>query len=316
MSTQDPHPWAIGVGANVGSTEAAFAIARQLIESHVGRVVAVSPTYRTPPVGPAQPDYRNAAWRVESTLAPHELLGRLMRIERALGRDRAVEARWGPRTMDLDILHGYSRRVDAPKLTVPHPRLTERAFALVPLLDVAPELRDALEPALDDLPHEVLPLARDAEIQQRPLAATVGSPTPLDALALAVAAACAGEAVCALPSLPSPSWGSLAEDGSSRKTNTKTEQHLIPHPARGPDEPERDARGGPASDEADLAKLTAALVQRLGRGPGVAGLHLRALDGAGWAAAAFTSPLAARLSSLSLRRHPGGWQARATAAPH
>ncbi|HKT40796.1 MAG TPA: 2-amino-4-hydroxy-6-hydroxymethyldihydropteridine diphosphokinase [Rhodanobacteraceae bacterium] len=95
--------------------------------------------YRTPPWGMLdQPDFINAAARLETTLAPRELLDALRAIEVRAGRVR--EARNGPRTLDLDLLLYGDRVVDEPDLVVPHPRLHERAFVLLPLADVAPEL--------------------------------------------------------------------------------------------------------------------------------------------------------------------------------
>lgn len=102
-------------------------------------VRARSYVYATEPVGgPPQGEFLNAAVRVECTQSPAELLDALLAIEQELGRVRRAEERWGPRTIDLDILWIEGVAVDTPRLTVPHPRLEERAFALAPLLDVAP----------------------------------------------------------------------------------------------------------------------------------------------------------------------------------
>ena len=99
-------------------------------------VVARSRVYETAPVGPPQADYLNAAVLVETSLEPLVLFETMLEIERALGRVR--RERWGPRTIDLDLLWIEGRTVDAPNLKVPHPHLVERAFALLPLLDVVP----------------------------------------------------------------------------------------------------------------------------------------------------------------------------------
>lgn len=102
------------------------------------RRVLTSPFYRTLPLGPVeQPDFCNAVTAVDTGLAPLELLDALQAIEVAHGRRRP--RRWGPRTLDLDILLYGDRRIDEPRLRVPHPRLHERAFVLVPLAAVAPE---------------------------------------------------------------------------------------------------------------------------------------------------------------------------------
>ena len=106
------------------------------------RVTRRSTLYETAPVGPPQPNYLNAALRVDFRLGARALLERCLEIERAHGRDRARELRWGPRTLDLDILYIDGEEIEESDLVVPHPRLEERAFALVPLLDVAPELEE------------------------------------------------------------------------------------------------------------------------------------------------------------------------------
>ena len=101
---------------------------------------ARSRSYRTPPWGLVeQPDFINAAARLETTLTPRELLDALLAIEARAGRVRG--ARNGPRILDLDLLLYGERVIDEPDLVVPHPRLHERAFVLLPLADVAPELK-------------------------------------------------------------------------------------------------------------------------------------------------------------------------------
>jgi 2-amino-4-hydroxy-6-hydroxymethyldihydropteridine diphosphokinase len=96
--------------------------------------------YETAPLGPAQPDFLNSAVLVSCALEPEMLLEQLLATERTLGRVRAE--RWGPRTIDLDILWIRGTAVDRSNLHVPHPGLTERAFAILPLLDVAPDASD------------------------------------------------------------------------------------------------------------------------------------------------------------------------------
>ncbi|WP_440256180.1 2-amino-4-hydroxy-6-hydroxymethyldihydropteridine diphosphokinase [Dyella sp.] len=103
-------------------------------------VVACSRFYRTSPWGVHdQPDFINAVVRLRTALSPHELLDALMAMEAAAGRDRDGR-RWGPRTLDLDLLHMDGVTLDDPRLTLPHPRIHERAFVLAPLADVAPQL--------------------------------------------------------------------------------------------------------------------------------------------------------------------------------
>jgi 2-amino-4-hydroxy-6-hydroxymethyldihydropteridine diphosphokinase len=142
----------VGLGANLGDPRATFEAAIAALDATEGVTVrARSSLYRTAPVGPPQPEYRNAALRLDAELQPEPLLDVLLAIERAHGRDRALEARWGPRTLDLDLLYVFGRRVASARLTVPHPELTKRAFALAPLLDVAPELVGEFGTVLADL---------------------------------------------------------------------------------------------------------------------------------------------------------------------
>jgi len=140
----------VGLGANLGAREAAFRAAIDLMERD-GRVEveARSRLYDTAPVGPPQPRYLNGAVRLATRLDPDALFERLLEIERLLGRDRTREERWGPRSLDLDLLWTSIGEVRTPLLEVPHPRLLERAFALAPLLDVAPaEVVASLAPRL------------------------------------------------------------------------------------------------------------------------------------------------------------------------
>lgn len=133
----------VGLGGNLGDAaatlRAAFAALDALPRT---RLLRASRLYRTPAWGRRdQPDFVNAAAALETGLPPRDLLGALLDIERDFGRDRSDEdARWGPRTLDLDLLLYGEDVIDAPGLRVPHPHLHERAFVLVPLLEIAPEL--------------------------------------------------------------------------------------------------------------------------------------------------------------------------------
>ena len=101
-------------------------------------LMARSPVYRSRPLGPAdQPDYLNAVAEIRTVLAAEALLDRLQAIESQQGRRRGV--RWGPRTLDLDLLLYGDQRIDTERLQVPHPGMAERAFVLVPLADLAPD---------------------------------------------------------------------------------------------------------------------------------------------------------------------------------
>jgi 2-amino-4-hydroxy-6-hydroxymethyldihydropteridine diphosphokinase len=133
----------VGLGANLGDREQNLRRAVELLAAEPGiEVVAVSSFRETDPVGYRdQPRFLNGACAVETDLTARELLERLLAVERALGRERGTGPRWGPRTIDLDLLLYGEETVDEPGLTVPHPRLTERSFALEPLVELAPGLR-------------------------------------------------------------------------------------------------------------------------------------------------------------------------------
>ncbi|NUT54744.1 MAG: 2-amino-4-hydroxy-6-hydroxymethyldihydropteridine diphosphokinase [Thermoleophilia bacterium] len=125
----------VGVGANLGDREATIREALAALPD----VVAVSELRETEPVGVVdQPRFLNGAAALETELHARELLDALLEIERGLGRER--HERWGPRAIDLDLLLYGGELIDEPGLTVPHPRLHERRFALEPLLDLDPEL--------------------------------------------------------------------------------------------------------------------------------------------------------------------------------
>ena len=130
----------IGLGANVGPREVTLLRAVDLLaEADDVEMLAVSQLRETDPVGIVdQPRFLNGAAQIETSLSPRALLELLLRIEQSLGRVR--EERWGPRTVDLDLLAYGDLTVDEPGLRVPHPRLHERRFALEPLAELDPEL--------------------------------------------------------------------------------------------------------------------------------------------------------------------------------
>ncbi len=131
----------VGLGANLGNRLGVLEAALSLLACQQGiEVVAVSSFRETDPVGYAdQPRFLNAAAAVETDLSPRALLGRLLVLERALGRTRDGP-RFGPRTIDLDLLLYGDERIDDGSLVVPHPRLHERRFALEPLAELEPSL--------------------------------------------------------------------------------------------------------------------------------------------------------------------------------
>src|ERR1700683_3806089 len=131
----------IALGGNVGDVRATFeqAIAK-LRDGDAMRLLARSSDYRTPPWGVTdQPPFINAAIAVSTPLSTHEPLARAKATERALGRDPTRERHWGPRPVDLDILAYDGVELHDPDLTLPHPYMFERAFALVPLGEIAPD---------------------------------------------------------------------------------------------------------------------------------------------------------------------------------
>ncbi len=131
----------LGLGANLGPAEQTVRTALEALDRLPGtRLQAASRLYRTPAWGSEdQPDFVNAAAAVVTTLPPLALLDQLLALEAAHGRQRLPGERWGPRTLDLDVLLYGDRRIDLPRLQVPHPHLHARAFALVPLAEIAPD---------------------------------------------------------------------------------------------------------------------------------------------------------------------------------
>jgi len=135
----------IAFGGNVGDARATVdkAVAA-LCDGEAVRLLARSSDYRTPPWGVEdQPPFINLCVAVATSLSPRDLLARALEVERAFGRDRANERRWGPRPVDIDLIAYDDVTLDGPDLTLPHPRLFERAFVLVPLAEIVPDRRIA-----------------------------------------------------------------------------------------------------------------------------------------------------------------------------
>jgi 2-amino-4-hydroxy-6-hydroxymethyldihydropteridine diphosphokinase len=131
----------IALGGNVGDVRQTF---RKAIANICGMAQAVlvarSSDYATPPWGDENQDrFVNACIEIDTRLDPHALLYTLHKIEKKFGRDRGTETRWGPRTLDLDLIAYDDAVLDRPELKLPHPRLFERAFVLVPLAEIAPD---------------------------------------------------------------------------------------------------------------------------------------------------------------------------------
>lgn len=154
----------LGLGANLGDRVAALAEAARRLRGPDLRVLRGSRVYESPPWGRTeQPPFLNQVIEVETSLSPGALLQRCHEVERALGRVRAE--RWGPRTIDIDVLLYDDLQVQTPDLVVPHPEMRRRAFVLVPLAEIAPGLRlptgETVEALLERLPdrHAVHPIA-------------------------------------------------------------------------------------------------------------------------------------------------------------
>lgn len=140
MSAKNEERACLSLGGNIGEPAKAMAAALRMLDADPDtRVVAVSSLYRTPPWGKTdQPDFLNAAAEIATTLSPRGLLDLCLDVERKLKRVR--EERWGPRVIDMDLLVFGDRSIHETGLDVPHPRMLERAFVLVPLAEIMPDL--------------------------------------------------------------------------------------------------------------------------------------------------------------------------------
>ncbi|MGI6296735.1 MAG: 2-amino-4-hydroxy-6-hydroxymethyldihydropteridine diphosphokinase [Armatimonadota bacterium] len=135
--------WAyLALGANIGDKEKTIRQAVRLLETGGCELTAASSLYATKPVGYTdQPDFLNAVIAVETDLSPYELLALCNSVERKLGRERTI--RWGPRVIDIDILLYEDVEISETTLTLPHPSMLQRAFVLVPLAEIAPDVEVA-----------------------------------------------------------------------------------------------------------------------------------------------------------------------------
>jgi 2-amino-4-hydroxy-6-hydroxymethyldihydropteridine diphosphokinase len=141
MSRTSPITACLALGSNLGDRRRAIDSALEHLDRRAGRIVRISRVIETRPVGPpGQGPYLNAAAAIETMLDPRGLLRVCLAIEREHGRDRTSGERWGPRTLDIDILLYGDAIVNEPGLAIPHPRLHERVFVLKPLAEIAGEL--------------------------------------------------------------------------------------------------------------------------------------------------------------------------------
>jgi len=144
----------LGFGANLGVPLEQFRSARRQLDNHPRiDVQASSPLYRTPAIGgpPGQPDYLNGVLAILTDLPPEQMLQTCRSLESAAGRTRGIH--WGPRPLDIDLLFFSDLVLDTPRLCLPHPRLHQRHFVLLPLVDLAPQLR---HPQLKKTARELL----------------------------------------------------------------------------------------------------------------------------------------------------------------
>ncbi|WP_395770781.1 2-amino-4-hydroxy-6-hydroxymethyldihydropteridine diphosphokinase [Arenimonas sp.] len=157
----------IGLGGNQGDVTAAFGSATAAIAAlPMTRVIVMSGLYASPALGGVvQEDYINAVLEIDTAMTAEALLEGLLSIERAHGRDRSTGPRWGPRPLDCDILLYAEARIESDRLQVPHPRMAERAFVLIPLAEIDPDLTipglGALMPLVDRVSEQ--PIRRIAE---------------------------------------------------------------------------------------------------------------------------------------------------------
>lgn len=148
---------AIALGSNLGDSLTTLEQSLQILSQTPGiSLVAVSSWYRTKPIGPPQPDYLNGCAIITVEQTPEELLILFQAIEVQFGRNRSQEQRWGARTLDLDIILYGNLVINNSHLTIPHPRMRERAFVLVPLAEIAPDWQEPVsQKAIAQLVTEV-----------------------------------------------------------------------------------------------------------------------------------------------------------------
>lgn len=143
-SEKSPISLILALGSNMGDPRNTFKAAFNLISDNIGPILEYSKIYRTKPLNPpelsnsSQPDFINAACLCESYLSEEETLKNILLIETTLGRDRSKEIRWGPRTIDIDLLDYNNNIYSSSNLKIPHPEIQNRDFVLLPLKDVAP----------------------------------------------------------------------------------------------------------------------------------------------------------------------------------
>lgn len=165
MLQPHPHRAAIALGSNLGDSLATLTAACDRLQAHAQiELKQRSSFYQTKPVGPPQPDYINGCVVVKTALTAIALLDELLAIEQTFGRERLEH--WGPRTLDLDLLLYDNDIINHPRLQVPHPRMAERGFVLVPLAEIAPDwLHPTQQRPIADLRADLQQALNCAEIK-------------------------------------------------------------------------------------------------------------------------------------------------------
>ncbi|PLT33046.1 2-amino-4-hydroxy-6-hydroxymethyldihydropteridine diphosphokinase [Bacillus sp. V5-8f] len=150
----------LSIGSNIGERVTFFKKAIQLLDRDKGiKIIDMSSLYETDPVGYTEQDmFLNAVLKIETEYSPEQLLNKCLEIEQELGRKREIH--WGPRTLDLDILLYNNENIEAENLSVPHPRMLERAFVIIPLLEIDP---DIMLPKMEKPLTHVLKQIKDRE---------------------------------------------------------------------------------------------------------------------------------------------------------
>ncbi|MBI1768044.1 MAG: 2-amino-4-hydroxy-6-hydroxymethyldihydropteridine diphosphokinase [Bacteroidetes bacterium] len=145
------------LGSNLGDRLSCLSLCLELIEEHVGTIIKKSSIYETTAWGRTdQPDFLNQAIEIETPFPPTELLSACQNIEKKIGRQR--EEKWGARTIDIDIIYFGDKIIHSNELTIPHPRMTERKFVLIPLTQISPSF---VHPILKKTSEELLKQCRD-----------------------------------------------------------------------------------------------------------------------------------------------------------
>lgn len=148
----------LGLGGNIGDVHATFAQAKQLMQKEGIQLITESSFYKTKPFGPVeQDDFLNQVIQIETSLSPQELLEACLRAEQELGRKR--EIKWGPRTIDIDLLLYNQVQMETDNLVLPHPGMQERHFVLLPFVEIAPKmmhpgLQKVIQELADALPQK------------------------------------------------------------------------------------------------------------------------------------------------------------------